>query len=187
MAKSSEADAPSEATLIRAYGEYWSRTAVDWKSKELSGQRRHYRKTSKSLESREKRCNAWEQRGIYALYSDFKLIYVGMASSSDGIGSRLYAHHEKPRLTRRWDSFSWFGIDGFDHEGKRTSYAPIEVNPNLLVRSLELAAILIADPPLNRSQGRFKGAEQLDQVVPEDWSSTELELLREILVQIKRK
>jgi hypothetical protein len=110
-------------TLIRSYGEYWSRDAVVWDSKKMPGVRQHYKKNVKDKTAKVKACDAWEQRGIYALYSDFKLAYVGMANATDhGIGSRLLAHHKFARMAKRWDSFSWFGINSYDEKGTMQAY-----------------------------------------------------------------
>jgi len=152
-------------TLIRSYGEYWSRDAVAWDRKEMAGTRQHYKKNIKNKKAKVKACDAWYQHGIYALYSDFKLVYVGMAKSTDnGIGSRLFAHHKFARMGRRWDSFSWFGIKGYGENGEMQPYdGRSAVSEATIIRTLELVAILIADPPLKRSQGRFQGAERILQ------------------------
>ena len=148
-------------TLIHAYGEYWSREAVDWKSKKISGERRKIRGTSKA-----KHCEVWNQRGIYALYKDFKLVYVGLAiSKTRGIGSRLHDHCTKASKRDRWDSFSWFGIDSYDNAGKLKPDVASKVNEATIIRTLELVAILVADPPMNRSKGKFTGAERISQAV----------------------
>jgi hypothetical protein len=151
-------------TLIRAYGEYWSRDAVAWTSKTMLGERRHYKKTVRNKTAKVKTCDVWGQHGIYALYSDFKLVYVGLAQQKDGgIGSRLWAHNKYARMANRWDSFSWFGINRYDEKRKMRPYSKRGVSEATIIRTLELIAILIANPPLNRSQGRFKGAEKILQ------------------------
>lgn len=129
----------------------------------MQGRRRHYRQNKNNVSRKVREVEAWGQRGIYAIYSDFKLVYVGEAISSEGIGARLFAHHSKPQLHGRWDSFSWFGIDGYNADGKPVPYQPIKVTAPTIARTLELVAILVADPPMNRAQGRFKGAERIDQ------------------------
>ena len=56
--------------LIKAYGEYWSRARVDWKNRNLHG-----------VLKGKQRINAWRQRGIYALYDRFTIIYIGQAEA----------------------------------------------------------------------------------------------------------
>jgi hypothetical protein len=141
---------------------------VNWKKQFLRGVRRNYRLTIKNSAKKNKTCNAWNVRGIYALYDNFKLVYIGLAASGEGIGSRLRAHNEKPRMARRWDSFSWFGIDGFDEKGELFKYREHDVSAEVLIRSCELIGILVADPPMNRSQGKFKEAEKIIQAQIEE-------------------
>lgn len=185
----SDGSDPTGGTLINSYGLYWSRDAVDWNSQKLLGERRHYKVNKNNTTKKIKDCNVWSVRGIYALYSNFKLIYAGLAGSNEGIGSRLKAHTEKPRLAKRWDSFSWFGIDGFNDDGTSRRYVDNSVPAEILVRSFELIAIFVADPPLNRSQGRFKGAEQIVQAPRQLRSSPSLSdlevLLRQVLEEVK--
>lgn len=52
--------------LIKVYGEYWSRSRVDWAARRLLGNS----KGKKTFDS-------WNQRGIYALYKDFDLYTSG--------------------------------------------------------------------------------------------------------------
>ncbi len=172
-------------SLIRAYGEYWSRRAIDWESGELKGQRRHFKVTSKNATPKAKMCDAWKQVGIYALYDHYKLVYVGMASSEKGLGDRLLAHHTKPRLSGRWDSFSWFGLRSFDEAGVIEQFKSHNVDATSIARTLELVSILVADPPLNRAGGRFAKAEILD--FPEKRRADHVEkLLVEIKEEVKR-
>jgi len=172
-------------TLIRSFGLYWTRDAVDWESKKLLGDRRHYKLTVKNPTAKKRHCDVWKQHGIYALYSNFKLVYVGLANSIDeGIGSRLYSHHTKPRMQGRWDAFSWFGIDAYDNEGRPVLYKTAPVSGPTIVRTLELVSILVADPPLNRSQGRFKGAEQIVQDTSKAPPKPE-HLMEDLLEEIK--
>ena len=61
-------------SLVRSYGEYWSREAVDWDLGKIEGHRRHYKANSKNLNKKVRECDIWKQRGIYALYKDFALV-----------------------------------------------------------------------------------------------------------------
>ena len=151
----------------------------------MPGHRGHYRQTVKNLSRKEKLVEVWAQRGIYAIYSGFKLVYVGEANSAEGIGARLYSHHTKPRLHRRWDSFSWFGIDGYAADGSLVPYKDVTISGSTIARTLELVAILVADPPLNRAQGRFKGAEKIGQARAKGAEPSITERLRLITKQLE--
>jgi hypothetical protein len=140
--------------LIKVYGELWSRQRVDWTKKKLVGVRKGKRT-----------CNAWEQRGIYALYEHFRLVYVGQADSR-GIGVRLN-EHRTDRFAERWDSFSFFGICAVAQDGAAMPVGDFHVAPSSVVKSLELMAILLSNAPLNRARGKFPdGAEKVFQVDP---------------------
>ena len=54
-----------------------------------------------------------KQIGIYALYQDFKIVYVGQAGPTTDIFSRLRVH-KTDHLTSRWNNFSWFGLKKVD-------------------------------------------------------------------------
>ena len=105
--------------------------------------------------------SAWHQSGIYELYDHFKIVYVGQADNSR-MGARL-SDHCRDRFSRRWDFFSWFGLSPYDAEGKPMPYEPVRVEAPSVIRSLELLGIILSDTPLNRSRGRFEGAEKIVQ------------------------
>jgi len=50
------------------------------------------------------------QIGVYALYADFDLVYVGQVGGggSNRLLNRLRDHNKK--LAGRWNRFSWFGL-----------------------------------------------------------------------------
>jgi hypothetical protein len=138
--------------IIKVYGEFWNRSRVDWMARELLGVRKGRR-----------RCDIWNQRGIYALYKDFRIVYVGQADSR-AIGARL-SEHRTDRFAERWDSFSFFGICEVDGHGKAKSARRVTVPPASVIKSLELMAILLSDAPLNRARGKFPdGAEKVWQL-----------------------
>jgi hypothetical protein len=90
----------------------------------------------------------------------------------------------------RWDSFSWFGIDSYSATGKRKPYKDSKVKDSTIARTLELVAILVADPPMNRSQGKFKGAEKIVQVPspsenPEGSITEQLANIKKLLIDMK--
>lgn len=140
--------------IIKVYGEFWNRNRVDWTAREMWGVRKG-----------KKRCDIWDQRGIYALYKDFRIVYVGQADGR-GIGVRL-CEHRTDRFAERWDSFSFFGICEVDKHGKARPAKQLAVPPTSIVRSLELIGILLSAPPLNRARGRFPDAEKVYQLEPE--------------------
>lgn len=161
--------------IVKTYGEFWSREGINSSKREILGRRRN----------NVVRCNMWDQRGIYALYDNFRIVYVGKADDR-GIGRRL-TEHCKDRFRKRWDSFSWFGVQDFDKRGKPRPYKSVRSTQREAIRSLELLAILMSDAPLNRQQGRFPGAEKVWQVseVPPEKNREVNGKLDEILKQLQ--
>src|SRR4051794_27744 len=52
-----------------------------------------------------------EQIGIYLLYKNDKLIYVGRSSiGGSRIGARLAHHYSYGDNAGKWDAFTWFGF-----------------------------------------------------------------------------
>ena len=72
--------------------------------------------------------------GIYALYNNKKLFYVGMAGN---LHSRLKSHLRSKR-SRKWNKISIFVI-------KRTQY----------LKDVELAVVNISNPPGNEQKGKI--------------------------------
>ena len=160
--------------IIKAYGEFWTREGINSTQREILGRRRN-----------NPNCNIWDQRGTYALYSNFKIVYVGKADDR-AIGRRL-TEHLKDRLRKRWDSFSWFGVKEINADGSLQSYSETPINQSDAIRSMELLGIVLSDAPLNRQQGKFPGAEKIWQI--NDLPTKESELhqkLDDILELIKK-
>lgn len=78
--------------------------------------------------------------GVYALYKDERLYYVGLASNLMG----RVKHHLKDRHARKWNRFSVYLTNKDEH------IKPIE---SLLLR--------IINPPGNRVKGRLPGSKDL--------------------------
>jgi len=81
------------------------------------------------------------EAGIYALYKQKKLHYVGLARDLDG---RLYAHLERDRLRGKRDNFSVFLV-------KRVKF----------LKDLETLVLRIAKPPGNRLSGKIPGHHEM--------------------------
>jgi len=75
-------------------------------------------------------------RGIYALYNDHGLYYIGLTNRS--IRSRL-RRHTKNRHKGKWNRFSWYQIPRIEY-----------------VKDVETALLRIVNPPGNKVKGRFR-------------------------------
>ena len=144
--------------IINAYGIYWNRNLVHWKSQpDLLG----------IQQIGATKVNFKEQIGIYLLHDSRETVYVGQAIEQS-LGKRL-KDHTTDRLAGRWDRFSWFGF-----------YPVMEdANLNLNVKFKDftiknlgdiMEAVLIEsiEPRQNRKQGNsFVGIEYLQLESPE--------------------
>lgn len=138
--------------LIRNYGLFWKTEDVFWGTGgnpgSLLGIPAH-NVTAAPIDFR-------EQSGVYVLYSDFKLIYVGQA----GVGNQKLLirlrQHTRDALAERWDRFSWFGIRralvsgglSAESEAKHSDLANV-------LNHIEAILIHAAEPQHNRQGGRF--------------------------------
>lgn len=144
--------------LIANMGLFWKREDVFWGKQKNAGRLLGRLKTAKKTKS----VDFWKQIGIYALYADFRLVYIGQVrSAKEGFGKRLKRHADADELAGRWDAFSWFGVryhkksakKDEDHLSKPDASKPSDVEE--LLNILEGVAIEIAEPPLNSQGGRF--------------------------------
>ncbi len=149
-----EIERENNSKIIKTYGMYWARDVVNWNLKpKLLGVQNYGAKT----------VNFSEIRGIYLLYDNREVIYIGQAVDQ-GILKRLVVH-TKDRLAGRWNRFSWFGFDTVKADGA-LSMSPITVKLNLndLANTLEGVLIEGLEPRQNRKAGNMFGDEYLQVV-----------------------
>ena len=147
--------------MITHYGLFWSERDVFWGRRNNRGQLLGRAKTPlgrAGAPTRRERNAAQDFRdyvGLYCLYGDGELIYVGEAGlgTDRSLFSRLNSHR-KGAMSGRWDSFSWFGRE--ECKGKS------KVGEAL--KQLEAIAIAIVNPGFNKQSGTFAGAIQVFQV-----------------------
>ena len=145
--------------IINAFGIYWNRTFVYWKSAtpDLFG----------IQQMGAKEVNFKDQSGIYLLHDSRETIYVGQAIEQT-LGKRL-KDHTTDRLAGRWDRFSWFGFYPVKDNGElntETQFKDFTIQN--LGNILEAILIECIEPRQNRKQGNsFVGLEFLQQEAPE--------------------
>lgn len=157
--------------IINAFGIYWNRNLVHWKTNpDLLG--------IQQIGATE--VNFKDQRGIYLLYDNREIIYVGQAIEQT-LGQRL-KQHISDRLSGRWDRFSWFGFYSVNDKGHLSDRKKFE-NIDIQVLSDTLEAILIesVEPRQNRKQGNtLSGMEYLQKESAEIKKKRTEELLKEL-------
>lgn len=151
-----ESDESAEAGLINAFGMYWRRDYVRWKTTpRLLGQQQ---KGSETVDF----C---DQRGVYLLHDGRQTVYVGRATDRS-LGTRL-KEHTVGRLNGRWDRFSWFGIRSVGEHGELCTPRG-DFSTDMLVATMEAVLIEGLEPPQNRRQGDgFRAVEFLQIRNPE--------------------
>ena len=158
--------------IINAFGIYWNRNLVYWKSvPDLSG--------IQQVGATE--VNFKDQKGIYLLHDGRETIYIGQAIEQS-LGKRL-KDHTTDRLAGRWDRFSWFGFYPVTEDAKLNLDAKFK---DFTIQNLGdiLEAILIEsiEPRQNRKQGNsFQGIEYLQKEAPEIRKKQTEQMIRELM------
>ncbi|HEY5326100.1 MAG TPA: HTH domain-containing protein [Mucilaginibacter sp.] len=169
--ESTEEPTFESSKIINAFGIYWNRNFVHWKTNpDLLG--------IQQIGATE--VNFKDQRGIYLLYDSREIIYVGQAIEQT-LGQRL-KQHTTDRLSGRWDRFSWFGfysVSDVGHLLDRKKFEKLDIQ--VLADILESILIESVEPRQNRKQGNtLSGMEYLQQESAEIKKKKKEELIREL-------
>jgi hypothetical protein len=163
-----------EMGLINAFGMFWSRDRVHWKTSmpSLLGVQ----------QSGSKPVNFTAQAGVYLLYDGRSVVYVGKVTQPR-MGLRLF-EHTRDRLTGRWDRFSWFGVRAVRDDGELGPLPTAEIAVTTLISTMEALLIEGLEPPQNRRQGEgFNAVEFIQETDPQ----IEHELKKGLLAEMSRK
>jgi hypothetical protein len=143
--KDDEDDSQKSSGIIRAFGMYWKRDSIEWKTlPRILGSL-----SDKAAET----MNFCNQRGVYFLHDGSEVIYVGRALKRP-LGTRLF-EHTFDRLNGRWNRFSWFGLIDPAEEEKPTDQVPKSITANGCDIIITMEALLIEglEPKQNRKRG----------------------------------
>jgi len=156
--------------FINAFGMYWRREKVLWKTVPLLLGQQQVGSEPVDL------C---QQKGVYMLHDGSKVVYVGRTTDQP-LGVRL-RQHTVDRLNGRWDRFSWFGIFCVREDGSLSDAPPDTFSVENLIATMEALLIEGLEPPQNRRRGDdFSAVEFLQVEDPELEKS-------QILEQLKKK
>lgn len=161
--------------MIYNYGLLWHRDRIFWgkggkgdNSAHLRGMKTRSKRRTPSL-PKEKTVDFREQIGIYALYQDFELVYVGQAGAKAKKGKKgtdFYTRlnqHKADALADRWNRFSWFGIRRVNKDGLAIIKDKVITERADVLNTLEAMIISISEPKLNRQGGAWQPAEEYFQ------------------------
>jgi hypothetical protein len=167
--------------LVRTVGFFWREDCVFWGAGSQAGALfgvPYNATTSDPIDFR-------EQIGIYVLYADYDLVYVGQAGSGEQTLFSRLKQHRKDDLAGRWNQFSWFGILRVLNSGKLSSKTDA-LHPGLADVLNHVEAILIhaAEPRMNGQGGRFgENVTRYKQVRDDRLGLTSHELLKRLCEQ----
>ncbi len=170
------------ALIIGSYGRFWDRDQVDWaaRSWRLLGRRGINRGTIRLADFR-------RARGVYVLYNEVGVYYVGLASSNQGIGGRL-KDHLADEHGAGWSRFSWFSFDGpgeaQDADGVFIidQYDSVDLDAPVLIRDLEALLQAVMQPFANKSATKFAEGDEWIQVATATPEFRTFEQLKDRLV-----
>jgi len=147
--------------MIKTYGLFWKASDVFWGKQKNSGSLLG----SKTQSAKAVAIDFRDQRGIYALYANYNLVYAGQTGAGkDRLFDRL-KFHMTDHLVERWDRFSWFGTQWVTKAHKlSTDTAAVHQDMPKALNIIEAVAIAIAEPKLNLQRGRWGDAKQYFQV-----------------------
>jgi hypothetical protein len=151
--------------MIRTYGVHWHIRKVFWGWQNNPGSLRGAASRSLTAVPVEFR----EQRGIYALYADYDLVYLGQTGAGDDRLFKRLKSHTTDHLADRWNRFSWFGTQWVtqQHELSKDTAAMHE-SITAVLNVLEAVTIAISEPRLNLQRGRWGEIKQYYQVDPNE-------------------
>ena len=138
--------------MIRSYGLHWRTDRVVWGHQNNAG-------TLLGAASRSSRAHVVDfrlQRGIYALYAEYELVYVGQTGAgNDRLFNRLKSH-TTDHLSERWDRFSWYGTQWVTLQHRLSAdTAAVHETIEATLNMLEAVSVAIAEPRLNLQRGRW--------------------------------
>jgi hypothetical protein len=146
--------------MIKTFGVHWRADHVFWGRQNKPG-------TLLGAASRSAKAvpvDFRDQRGIYALYAEYELVYVGQTGAGDDRLFKRLKMHRSDHLSERWNRFSWFGTQWVTQQHKlSTDTAAVHQSVEAALNSLEAVVIAIAEPRLNLQRGKWSDATQYYQ------------------------
>lgn len=138
--------------MIQTYGLHWHAERVFWGRPNVPGEL--LGAASRSAKARP--IDFRFQRGIYALYAGYELVYVGQTGAGNDRLFKRLKDHRRDHLSERWDRFSWFGTQWVTKSGELSAdTARLGNSVEATLNILEAVGIAIAEPRLNLQRGKW--------------------------------
>lgn len=140
-------------SLVVSAGFFWDAAKVEWGSRGKKGALLGVLPNAKKADP----IDFSDQVGVYALYAEYRLVYVGQTGKGNQALLKRLREHRVDDLAGRWDRFSWFGVRRVLGVGS-LSKKNAGFHPSLVDVLDQIEGILIhaAEPALNRQRGRLK-------------------------------
>ena len=169
--------------LVQTYGLFWRTDQIYWGAGKNPGALLGVPTNNITMMPVDFR----DQRGVYVLYADYELVYVGQNSNQELI-ARLKQHF-KDDLADRWNRFSWFGVRRVIGNGQLSVYKQgAQAAMNAVLDHMEAILIHAAEPRMNRQGGRFgEAVQQYLQHRDERLGITDRERLQQIHEQLVKQ
>ena len=146
---------------IKCYGDFWSRTEVEWEPGVNGGKRQLLGRRLRDKTPVDFRY----QRGVYVLFTpEREIVYVGQVGR--GERAALYGRlrkHTRNRLRERWTHFSWFGIKAVENY-ELAEFVESLTDVKAVLNELEGVLIHLLEPRLNRQGPQWGGASEYLQL-----------------------
>ena len=131
---------------IKNYGLMWDRDGVRWSGTRGNAGRLMGQGPVGSPIGSQQEVDFRQQIGVYILYRNESVVYVGQTGSGN---RRLFARlkdHRTDHLADRWDKFSWFGVRKVNQNGKLSkAEGELNLNPAVGGRERPLGAVWTVD------------------------------------------
>lgn len=138
--------------MIRTVGLFWREDSVYWGRGRNPGSLLGVPITAVSANPTDFRY----QIGVYALYADYDLVYVGQVGRGNQTLLARLKNHRKNDLAGRWNRFSWFGVRRVLANNTLSNINEgLHPNLNTVLDHIEAILIHTAEPPMNGQGGRF--------------------------------
>ncbi len=140
--------------MIRSYGVHWSSNRVFWGKPGIGNTGTLLAAASRSSHAHP--VDFRNQKGIYALYADYELVYIGQTGAGDDRLFKRLKTHRSDHLSERWNRFSWFGTQRVTQKNILSiDIEAIHQSVEGALNIMEAVSIAISEPRLNLQRGRW--------------------------------
>jgi hypothetical protein len=143
--------------MIRSYGLHWTIDRVGWGKPGVGNSGTLWGAATRSRKA--KPVDFRHQRGIYALYANYELVYVGQTGAGNDRLFKRLKQHRNDHLSERWNRFSWFGTQWVTKANRLSEdTAAVSQTVEAALNILEAVSIAISEPKLNLQRGHWGNA-----------------------------